>query len=67
MDVDFSPFWADVIMGTRHQAYFYPVTAKTPSGIPVHMRRCCARGHLSPDLAKKHADSIARRIAITGR
>lgn len=67
-ELDISPFWADVAMGTgRHTAYTWPVNATTPSGLAVRWKHCCQRGHLSPDLAKKHAGRIEQRIALTGR
>jgi hypothetical protein len=64
---DISPFMSSLISGETSPAYTAPVNAVTPGGIRVRQARCCARGHVSPALAVKHADAVRRRIETTGR
>jgi hypothetical protein len=64
---DISPFTKSLLTGETSPAYTAPVNAVTPGGIRVRQARCCARGHVSPALAVKHADAIRRRIETTGR
>jgi hypothetical protein len=64
--VDVSPFFAELLSGTRQPAYYGKYRATTPRGVVV-TGRCCARLHRSPGLAAAHAEQVKARIEATGR
>lgn len=64
---DISPAMKLLLTGQNVPSYTAAVNAVTPRGVRVRQRRCCDRGHQSPQQAVAHANSIKQRIETTGR